>query len=360
MDLPKRISAFEKLGLAFSGIASVIPIEPPLFNDSNKGNKGRFISILSKAEIENRWFTMEFLKLQFEALSEMLKRKSLEKWVSNYPLSELEPKKKLRIAVIMAGNIPLAGFHDLLTVLMAGHKLIARLSSKDKQLVPLVKTLLTEIDEEFGELIHIEEEQLSGFDAIIATGSGNSSRYFHYYFGKYPHIIRKNRNSAAILDGNETYADYRLLALDIFSYFGLGCRNVTKIYLPAGMDITGVIPSFEAYAHLLNNHKYGNNYNYHKAIKLLNREVFLDNGFLLLSENPKLNSPVSCLHYEFYNSQEQLKRSLESQKNEIQCIVSSKKINEKTIPPGRSQFPEPWDYADEVDSLSFLNNLNKK
>ncbi len=360
MDLTKRINAFEKLGKAFSDIASGIPVEPSISNEFNKTPEGRFIPYLIKAETENPWFSMEFLKLQFEALSGMLKKKFLEEWVSTYPSSVMEGKKALNIAVIMAGNIPLAGFHDLIAVLMAGHKLIARLSSKDRHLVPIVKTLLTEIEEEFENLIIIEEEQLSDFDAVIATGSGNSSRYFQYYFGKYPHIIRKNRNSAAILHGNESETDYRLMAMDIFSYFGLGCRNVTKVYLPSGMDVTGIIPSFDNYAHLINHHKYANNYTYHKAIKLINRELFLDNGFLLLSENPKLNSPVSCLHYEFYNSGDQLRKFLEFQKDHIQCVVSTKKITDNTVPPGRSQFPALRDYADGVDTMDFLTNLNKK
>jgi hypothetical protein len=360
MELTTRINAFVKLGKLFTRISAMDKPETGFSQSFNNTTAERFIPTLLKAENENPWFTQDFLRLQLKALGGMLQKNKIEKWMEGYPVPQAHPEKMLTVALIMAGNIPLAGFHDLLVVLLSGNKVLARLSSKDKSLLPLIRDFLSEENNEFEDLIRFEEEKISGFDAVIATGSGNSARYFQYYFGKYPHIIRKNRNSSAILTGRESMDDTLKLSSDIFSYFGLGCRNVTKLYLPDNLDIKEILPGFEEYASLIHHHKYASNYTFHKAVKLINREEFLDNGFLLISKDHKLNSKVSCLHYESYESARQLNDRLEQEKEDTQCIVSGYYRDRAVVPFGKAQFPEPSDYADNVDSMDFLLNLNKK
>ena len=220
----------------------------------------------------------------------------------------------------MAGNIPLVGFHDFLCVLITGNIVLAKTSTKDSDLLVHISELLCSINPAFREMIRFAEGPLSGFDAVIATGSNNTSRYFESYFGKYPNIIRKNRNSVAILDGTETDADLKELGKDIFSYFGLGCRNVSKIYLPSGYELHTMIKNLEEYSGLVNHNKYANNYDFSKAVYLVNKEQFLDTGYLLLKEEKSLSSPVAVLYYEYYNSHEEVLQITDLLKDNIQCI----------------------------------------
>ncbi len=252
----------------------------------------------------------------------------------------------------MAGNIPLVGFHDMLSVLISGHNLKAKLSSKDRILPNMIRELLVKINSEYDRWIFFTEEQLSGFDAVIATGSNNSAQVFNQYFGKYPHIIRQNRNSIAILTGDETPEELQKLGHDIFSYFGLGCRNVSKIFVPEDYSVEDLTSYFSDFSHYQNHNKYINNYDYQKAISLMNQTGFIDGNFFLMQESPEISSPISVIFYERYTDYNQLKTQLTGIKNQLQVVVSKESSNF-----GLTQQPQLWDYADGVDTMAFLLNI---
>jgi hypothetical protein len=266
------------------------------------------------------------------------------------------PKK---VAVVMAGNIPLVGFYDFMCVLISGNIFIGKLSSQDKFLLPAIAKELTNIEPSVSKYIVFTEERLPAFVAVIATGSNNSSRYFEYYFGKYPHIIRKNRNSIAILNGKESKEDIDFLADDIFLYFGLGCRNVTKIFVPEGYDFTMLKKALRKYKDCLSMHsKYMNNYDYNKSIFLINQIPHTDLGFCLLKEDVSIASPISVLNYEYYINISDVINSISINRDNIQCLVAGKTYTNYTVPFGKSQQPELFDYADGVDTMEFLISLN--
>lgn len=297
----------------------------------------------------NPWFTEESIKNVIEGISVMLEKYKLEKWLSNYNIFELPPKT---ISTIMAGNIPLVGFHDFLCVLITGNTIMAKLSSQDAYLLPHIADKLIEYNEAFKDRI-IFVDKLDNIHAIIATGSDNSARYFEHYFNKYPNIIRKNRSSIAILEGNESSESLQKLGADIFQYYGLGCRNVSKIFVPENYDFKHFFESIESYSEVGNHNKYRNNYDYNRSIYLVNAVKHLDNGFLLVTENEKLVSPISVLYYETYSSPEVLNEKLKHYHDKIQCTVSNTDINF-----GKAQHPEPWDYADNIDTINFILSLN--
>jgi Acyl-CoA reductase (LuxC) len=342
VKLEKRISAFSSLG--------------EILRDALAGNRTEYTSrlnhLIETRQFSNPWFTPENVRMAVSAIANELTQVNLEKWCSAYPdlNKESAPSK---VGVIMAGNIPLVGFHDFMCVLLTGNNIIAKTSSKDKDLIVIIKDILCSINKEFIEKITITEGTISGFDAVIATGSDNTSRYFEYYFGKYPHIIRKNRNSIAVIDGSETDNELEKLGTDIFSYFGLGCRNVSKIYLPVGYDLTNIIRCWSSFSKLINNSKYVNNYDYHKAVFMINKETFTDTGYLLLKEHNGLSSPVAVLYYEFYKTVEELKLYTRQIKDKIQCIAGH-----NYVPFGKSQMPVLWDYADRIDTIEFLLKKN--
>ncbi|HAZ04051.1 MAG TPA: acyl-CoA reductase [Marinilabiliales bacterium] len=323
---------------------------------SGEIEKEPYTTVFQKANTDNPWFTFKFMAEAFRAVGQSLAPEKLEKWLSAYTLPE-KPAPKT-IGLVLAGNIPLVGFHDILCTLVSGHNVLAKLSSKDQHLYSILKNLLTEINPVYDQRITFTDRNLQGMDAIIATGSDNSARYFDYYFAKYPHIIRKNRNSLAILAGDETDAELELLADDIFMYFGLGCRNVSMLWLPESFPIDRLFRSFEKYYPLIDHHKYGNNYEYQRAIKLLNQETFLDNNMVLLKEDARLASPIAVVHYQWYASPQKAINYIDFHGDKIQCVVSKTKWPFDSYELGAAQKPELWDYADQVDTLSFLLNLN--
>jgi hypothetical protein len=335
MELEDRIAAFAKLGKYLHAIDEVA-----------------LENVVTKARSENAWFTGENIKLALKGLDQFLTSENLAQWVKDYDLTPGRPKN---IALIMAGNIPLVGFHDFLAVLISGHNILIRTSSKDSFLPRFISTKLIEIEPRFSSRIAFGE-LLKNFDAVIATGSDNSSRYFEYYFGKYPHIIRKNRTSCAALSGFETIEELERLGYDVFTYFGLGCRNVAKLYVPLEYDFGKMLRSWEAYQNIIHHHKYHNNYDYQKSILLVNREPFLDSGFALLQESERLVSPISVVFYEYYNDYNDLKQKVASKADKIQCVVGNMKP--ATVNFGQAQSPQLWDYADQVDTLKFLESLN--
>jgi hypothetical protein len=309
----------------------------------------KFKTLAESIRIENPWFTETSLRMAVSGIARYLDEINLRTWLKNY---RLEQRPSKLILLIMAGNIPMAGFHDLLCVLINGDAALIKVSSKDSILTKLITEKLVEINQEFA--CKIKFEPMKNFDAVIATGSDNSSRYFDYYFGKYPHIIRKNRTSLAILNGRETERELEALGSDVFTYFGQGCRNVSKLFLPNGFDFQVLFKNWESYRDISFHHKYHNNYHYQKSILTVSGVSHLDNGFVILQENEKLVSPIAVVYYEYYNNAAHLNEILNLVDDKLQCIVGN-------FPPafvklGETQIPDLWDYADGVDTMKFLQS----
>lgn len=304
---------------------------------------------LSRAFIENGWFTNENTERALKALGSMLEEESLKRWLSSYKVPVGTAKT---VALIMAGNIPLVGFQDLLCVLMSGHKALVKMASDDRVLLPHILRSYPEVLEK----IEWTDGRLRGFDAMIATGSNNSSRYFEHYFSRYPHIFRKSRTSVAVLNGKESGEQLNALGADIFNYFGLGCRSVSKLYVPTGYDFNSFFQAIYPFREVLLNKKYGNNYDYYRAIYLMNGAKLLDNNFVLLKEDTHLHSPPAVIFYEFYEHREDLAKRLQKVHEQLQCVVSGETWP-GAVPFGRSQFPGPGDYPDGIDLMKFLSSL---
>lgn len=310
---------------------------------------------VQQAFINNRWFTIENChKAINNIVTAFLQKEALENWVKNYNIQTETPKT---VGLIMAGNIPLVGFHDFLCVFISGHKAKIKLSDKDKFLMLFIFQTLLEINPDFKN--HIElTERLSNFEAVIATGSNNTARYFETYFGKYPNIIRKNRTSVAVLSGKETEEELIAFGKDIFEYFGLGCRNVSKVYLPKGYDFEPLMKALHHYKEIVYHNKYKNNYDYSYTLLTMNKIPTVFGTCLLLSENASLHARISQMHYEYYDNEADIVTELSKYQSEIQCVVSNHPI--KTIPIiqfGQTQVPSLSDYADGVDTMEFLTNL---
>jgi hypothetical protein len=335
LDLKRRTNSF--LELAFNLRRKGPDLLDKLFED---------------AIYQNPWFTKENIKLAYDGLLAYLDEKKLTDWLNNYDLKDTQPKT---VGVVMAGNIPLVGIHDLLCVLLSGHYVKAKLSSQDEVLMKFVINELIGVEPEFAPRI-ILADRLRNIEAVIATGSDNTARYFNYYFSGIPHIIRKNRTSVAILNGRESEEDLMQLGKDIFSYFGLGCRNVSKILLPVGHDVISLFPHWESFKYIGDHHKYHNNYHYQKSIMLVNLSPHYDNGFVLLIKNENLVSPIGTIYYDHYQNINNVYDYLASQKEKIQCIVTGEEIPGK-IKFGKAQMPNINDFADNIDTMEFLCNL---
>lgn len=334
----QRIRAFAALGEVMRDGAKGV----------SSGYAGRFAGLTETLHLTNPWFTPDNVRLALSSLGDTLTEPNLRRWLSAYPELQ-EERQPVTVGVVMAGNIPLVGFHDLLCVLITGNRLQAKLSTKDEMLMKAVTDTLTSIEPSFRNCIGLTSERLTGFDMIIATGSNNTSRYFEYYFRSVPSIIRRNRNSIAILDGTETPVEMELLGDDIFSYFGLGCRNVSKLYLPHGYDVTGLFKHWNRYESLRSHQKYSVNYDHNKAVMMVNRESFTDGGFIMLKESSSVTPPMAVLHYGFYDDGEAPENGPESSEMSLQCVTGHGRL-----PFGKSQQPELWDYADNIDTVSFV------
>ena len=310
-----------------------------------------FENLCEGAASENPWFTSENIKRALDGIIYQLDESKLMQWTGKYTLNY----QQKTIGIVMAGNIPFVGFHDFLSVLVSGNKIMAKLSSKDTVLPKFIIQKLLEIAPELSSSILLVEK-LKDFDAVIATGSDNSSRYFDYYFDKYPNLIRKNRSSIGILSGYESEEDLQLLGEDIFSYFGLGCRNISKLYLPENYDIERLKNAWSIFSTLQHHHKFRNNYEYNRSIYLVNRVPHEDFDFAMLKEGNELSSPISVIHYEYYTSREKLMSKLQLQSSKIQCISTSDGAG-NTVKFGQCQRPELWDYADGYDTMNFLCGL---
>ena len=331
MNLKERIQAFSKLGSYFSN-----------------GLDDDLIQKLKEAEIRNPWFTIENQKQALNTWGEQLTNENLNAWLLPYYLTD--SKKAKNVLIIMAGNIPLVGFHDLLSVFVSGNNAIIKLSSDDNVLLPFIIKKLIEINPEFKQKIRfVEEIKKKKMDVVIATGSDVSAKYFDYYFKNAKKIIRKNRKSVAILDGTESKKELEELAIDVFAYFGLGCRNVSKIFLPKGYKLDQLFEAFYPFQNVIEHKKYANNYDYNKAIYLMGSHEIIENGFLLLKEDSSLQSPLAMLHYEFYEDFSLVENFIKENNKQLQCVVSR---NDTAF--GQTQNPNLWDYADGEDTIAFL------
>ncbi|WP_075342314.1 acyl-CoA reductase [Tenacibaculum agarivorans] len=353
MDIiEQRIHSFVELGHFLSQFSrqEIVKKDNILFNDIFfDGYKHQ----LKLAEEHNNWFTKDNLLFACENWAQALSDSNIKKWIAQEDLLEKSDKK---VAIIMAGNIPLVGFHDFLSVLISGHAVIAKLSSNDKHLLPFLAKYLEYTNENFKGKISFTEDKLTDFDAVIATGSNNTARYFEYYFKNKPNIIRKNRNSVAIIHGNENEDDYEKLSEDVFRYFGLGCRSVSKIFIPRDYSFDAFFQGMFTKQDVIQNAKYANNYDYNKAVYLMSEFDILENGFLMIKEDESYSSPIASVFYEYYDNIDDLKIKLYEDREKIQCIVS-KDFIENEIPFGKTQHPELWDYADGVNTLTFLSTI---
>jgi hypothetical protein len=333
-----RINAFTELGKYLT----------------NPQNSPKLEELAINANRKNNWFTVPNVLKSLSAIAtQYLDADKLSKWADSYdPIAG--PRK---VGVIMAGNIPAVGFHDALAVLISGHQLMAKLSSEDQVILPALLEILKEIEPAFNDQIEYAE-RLNAADAYIGTGSDNTARYFHYYFAKKPNIIRRNRTSVAVLTGAESAQELENLGSDVIQYFGLGCRNVSKVFVPEGYDFTKFYESIQSFDQLcLYHHKYFNNYEYNKSVLLINRTPHFDNGFLMITENEALVSPISVVYYQTYKNMEDVQEQLTVNGDKIQCIISNNKNIAGSIPFGQSQSPGLFDYADSVDSMKFLSEI---
>lgn len=355
VSIDKNIEAFALLSKFLKAVANKDAQDIPAGLEKEYD---RLNALIPELKIHNPWFIEEFVRFQLNALAEVTTEEKLKTWIEPYR-DKIENSKPHNVGVIMAGNIALVGFHDFLTVLITGNRILVKASSKDSVLPVFIADVLKKIAPHFDKMIEFQEK-LSNFDAVIATGSDNTARYFEYYFGKVPHIIRKNRNSIAILNGNETKTELDGLADDILLHFGLGCRNVSKIYIPENYDIQNIFEAMFKYKDLINHHKYANNYEYNRAIYLLNKDNFFENGFFIVREGFELATPISVLNYERYSKKEHLGKIYKANEDKIQIVVSNEKFNGfQTVKPGNSQVPELYDYEDGINTLDFLTNLDK-
>jgi hypothetical protein len=349
LTFEQRKAAFVDLGHLIGQLIDQHSLKP-------SETQPEFQNILSLAKAENQWFTIDNVCFALNEWRSALTTSNLDQWLKQYELEDHQNDQT--IGIVMAGNIPLVGFHDFLSVLICGFKVIIKQSSNDKRLLLYLANKLIDIQPEFKNKIEFTDGRLENFDAVIATGSNNTARYFEYYFRNKPHIIRRNRNGVGILTGNETKEDFKNLGQDIFKYFGLGCRNVSKLYVPKGYDFKTFFESLSEFEPVIQHNKYANNYDYNKAVYLMSDIKFLDNGFLILKEDEGFSTPIGVLNYEVYEDDTQLKQSISSHKNNIQCIVGRHKIANFTF--GKAQQPKLADYADGVDTINFLKHLPTK
>jgi len=349
MNLEHRVKALEKLGKILSSIGDSSDWEG--FDIGvTEDEYNALVELTKNVRIFNGWFTEKEVKSSFKGWGEQLSIDSLSKWIEKYDFGKDESDKT--IGIIMAGNIPLVGLHDFVCAYLGGFKQKIKLSSDDDKLFPAVLTILNHFDDTVEQRTEIVLAQLKDVDGIIATGSNNTARYFEQYFGKYPNIIRKSRTSVAIISGEESEEELAGLANDVFAFYGLGCRNVTKVFLPKGYNLDNLFKAFFPFQYVADNNKYANNYDYHKAVFMMEQYDLIENGFLIMKEDQSLHSPIGTLYYEFYSDNKSIEEHVGKFQDDIQCVVSR-----KSIPFGKAQKPELWDYADNVDTIEFLIGL---
>ena len=341
MNREKQISGLAQLGFY---INKFLEVKPENYNEVDE----KFAALLRKSEIENSWVTQESQRFALKQWSDLLTEENLNHWLSKYKPSHNSKK----VGLILAGNIPMVGFHDVISVILSQHIALIKLSSKDRTMLPFLLNKWQEFSE--AELQYEFVEKLQDFDAVIATGSNNTARYLEYYFKDHLSIIRKNRTSIAVLKGDETPEELQLLAEDIFRYYGLGCRNVTRLFIPQDFVIDGLFENFLNFKEIINHNKYANNYEYNRAIYLLNQERFWDNNFVMLKEDEALFSPLSVINFTRYKNIDEVKSFINENEENIQAIVAKPELGLDSIALGEAQNPDLETYADHVDTMQFL------
>lgn len=352
MTLEHKKDVFIALGKFLSQFSKNETIKNPLvlnndlfFND--------FQDLIALSQSHNGWYTPEQVYFALQSWSEALTKENLDQWLSKYEINTTNPKT---VGLVLAGNIPLVGFHDFLSVLLSGHQVLVKTSSNDQLLLPFLAKYIIAAAPEMKDFITFTEGKLENFDAVIATGSNNTARYFEYYFKDKPSIIRKSRNSVAVLSGQESKEDLVALGEDIFRYFGLGCRNVSKLFVPKGYNFDAFFEAIFKYQDVIHYERYANNYDYNKAVFLMSNFKLLDNEFLTIKEDSSYASPISSVFYEFYDNLEEVQTRLQNDKDQIQCVVSNNLIK-NSVAFGQTQKPNLWDYADNVDTIAFLTGI---
>ncbi len=315
--------------------------------------KSRLQDGIRLARQQNKWFTEENVHFALQNWGDLLTETKLTAWLQAYDAKAPSLGTPKTVALIMAGNIPLVGLHDFLCILLTGNKALCKLSSNDSALITFIADYLIHVEPSLESKIEFKEGTINGFEAVIATGSNNTARYFEHYFGKVPHIIRKNRNSVAVLSGKESTSQLKGLGQDVFRYFGLGCRSVSKLFVPKSYDFDLFFKAIYAFHPIVNELKYGNNYDYNKAVYLMSEYLLKDNGFLLLKEDTGYASPIACLFYEYYENTADLETRLSQDREQLQCIVSDG-FPMESVGFGETQKPSLDDYADGVDTVDFL------
>ncbi len=313
-----------------------------------------FENLLNKVNQRNPWFTKESVVQSLSVWANLLESNNLNHFISRYETVLFEKKNDKVVLLILAGNIPLVGLHDVICSFLSGSKSMIKVSSKDALLLSYLIEQIKTINSTASDYFEISESKAQGFTHVIATGSNNSARYFDHYFSKFPNIIRKNRSSLAIITQKTTDTELEYLANDVFQYFGLGCRNVTQLCVPHSFDFDRLKNAFNSYATIINHNKYANNYDYHKAIALMNGDPFIDFEFILLQNKSMLKSPLGVLHYNFYENVTEVDSYIQEHRADIQCVVSSESTSFNEVNFGQTQQPKLWDFADQIDTLQFL------
>ena len=320
--------------------------------DSQSENDFNINKLLNEVFYRNKWFSETYVIFSIRQWSKVLTLENLYNWLEAYNLNPIIPKK---VGLILPGNIPAVGFHDVICTWLSGHHPKIKLSSKDDILIPFFCSFIeNKLNQSCFEIV---EKRLTDFDAVIATGTNNTIHHFDYYFRKVPRLLRSNRSSVAVIQGNDSSQELEKLGKDLFTYYGLGCRNVSKIYLPENFKLNKIIQAVDSYKHLRDSSKYDNNLTYQKAVCFLQNQKFTDGGFFLMQESKNLHAPISMIYYEYYTSFKELIEVLNTIENQIQCIVSSSEVFDNSVEFGQTQSPQLWDYADGVDTMSFLENL---
>lgn len=346
MNLQQRISTFVLLGKIFN-LASINQSWPGFDCGLTETEYNGFLATKELAQIQNQWFSQQNIDRALAGLAKMMASADLDEWVGHYTISDDLDERS--VGIIMAGNIPLVGFHDMLSALLLGKRVKAKLSSDDTALMTGAIKVLHLLNDELGSRVEVVEGKMTDYQAVIATGSNNSARYFEQYFGHVPLLIRKNRTSVAVISGNESEDELKALGDDIFTYFGLGCRNVSRIFMPQDFNVDRFFNAMMPWSDVVNHHKYANNYDYNKAVWLLNNENLLDNGFMLLKEDSDLYAPTAAVYYSRYKDRAEVDAYFVEKKDELQCVVG-----DNHIPFGQAQNPKVWDYADGVDTIKWL------
>lgn len=341
--------AFIALGRIFSAVGAGQPW-PGHACGLTQAEYDTFLRHVREAGRFNGWYTEENVRHALAALGHMMGQEAMQQWLAAYTQPPAPNAK--RVGLVLAGNVPMVGWHDVMCTLLAGHHAVVKCSSQEPALIPAAIALLTTLDPAWGGCVTFTEGPWGEVDAIIATGSDNTARHFEHYFGHLPRIIRRSRTSVAVLDGTEAEAELEALGEDVFRHFGLGCRNVAKVLLPADFDTDRLFRAFLPWQHVVQHNKYANNLDYHRALWLLDGAPFLENGFLIMKEDPALFSPVGTLYSQRYADQQELQAILQAHAPSLQCVVGH-----GHIPFGQAQCPGPADHADGVDTMAFLLGL---